>query len=174
MRHLFGFVNNLRLRWKMLVVVLPLVIVPIFLVGSIIGYVASRQAYRGITQTSKDDLDHMAGFTIDLLNSHYQQFQVYKQDKEKSFRQELASLANLAASLVEAEARQVAEGRLARATAAAAASRAIRRVNVGESGYLYAMTGNGLLTAHPAREGENVLGERDENGRLFIREMCEK
>ena len=56
-KHLFKFVNRLKLRWKMLVVVLPLVIIPIFVVGGVVGYIASRQAYLGLTQTSKDDLE---------------------------------------------------------------------------------------------------------------------
>jgi two-component system NtrC family sensor kinase len=81
-RHLFKFVNNLKLRSKMLVMVLPLVIVPIIIVGGVVGYLSVRQAYLGITQTSKDDLVHMANFAIDLHNSPYQQFQVYKQDKQ--------------------------------------------------------------------------------------------
>jgi len=29
------------------------------------------------------------------------------------------------------------------------------------------------LKVHPAREGENIAGEQDENGRFFIRELCE-
>ena len=80
--YLSKFMKNLKLRWKLMVVVLPLVIIPIFIVGGVIGYISTRQAYLGITQTSKDDLQHMAQFTTDLLNSHYQQFQVYKQDKQ--------------------------------------------------------------------------------------------
>ena len=57
-RHLFRFVNNLSIRAKMLVVVLPLVLIPIFLVATVVGFIGYRQAQRGITQTSKDDLDH--------------------------------------------------------------------------------------------------------------------
>ena len=110
-RYLFGFMNNLRLRWKMLVVVLPLVIIPIFVVGGVIGYISTRQAYLGITQTSKDDLEHMATFTTDLVNSHHQQFQVYKEDKQRSFNLQLATLTNLAYNLVEAENRQYKSGR---------------------------------------------------------------
>src|SRR5512146_1207016 len=105
-RYLFGFMNNLQLRWKMLLVVMPLVILPIFIVGGVIGYISTRQAYLGITQTSKDDLEHMTNFTIDLLNSHRQQFQVYKQDKQQVFRMELATLTNLAYNLVESQHRQ--------------------------------------------------------------------
>jgi two-component system, NtrC family, sensor kinase len=172
-RYLFRFMNNLKLRWKMLVVVLPLVIIPIFVVGGVIGYISTRQAYLGITQTSKDDLEHMASFTIDLLNSHHQQFQVYKQDKQRSFNLQLATLTNLAYNLVEAENRQYRSGRLDLATAQAEARKALKRVNVGETGYIYAMTTKGVLTVHVAQEGENIINEKDENGRPFIREMCE-
>lgn len=171
-RHLFKFVNNLKLRWKMLVVVLPLVIIPVIVVGNVIGYVSTRQAYRGLTQTSKDDLDHMAAFTIDLLDSHYQQFQVYKQDKKETIKEELKTLTNMAYSLVETQHRQQSEGSLDLAAAKREAKMALKRVNVGESGYIYAMTSRGDLEVHIAREGENVYDEQDEDGRHFIRAMC--
>jgi len=57
---MFKFVNNLKIRWKMTVVVLPLVLIPIFVVGTVVGWIAYRQAHLGITQTSMDDLDHLA------------------------------------------------------------------------------------------------------------------
>ena len=171
-RYLFKFVNNLKLRWKMLVVVLPLVIIPIVLVGSVVGYIAVRQASLGITQTSKDDLDHMATFAIDLLNSHYQQFQVYKQDKQKIFIRDLGALDNIAYNLVESEDRQYRKGRLSLAAAREEAKKALRRVNVGDTGYIFAMTSTGDLAMHVAREGENIWDEQDENGRYFIREMA--
>jgi two-component system NtrC family sensor kinase len=66
----FKFVNNLRIRWKMTVVVLPLVLIPIIVVGTVVGWIAYQQAHLGITQTSKDDLDHLAAFTVDLLDAH--------------------------------------------------------------------------------------------------------
>ena len=166
--------KKLRLRWKMLVMVLPLVIIPILLVGGVTGYISNRHAYLGITQTSKDDLEHMSSFTIDLLQSHHQQFQVYKQDKERIFRQELAALATLSYNLVEAQYRQFNAGRIDRKTALHEARSALKKVNVGETGYIYAMTGDGTLKLHLAREGENVYNEKDEKGRYFIREMCEK
>ncbi|MFA7537217.1 MAG: cache domain-containing protein [Desulfuromonadales bacterium] len=172
-RFLFGFVNNLKLRWKMLVVVLPLVILPIFLIGIIIGTIATRQAYRGITQISKDDLDHMARFTIDLLDAHYQQFQVYREDKKETVRAELATLTTLAYNLVEGQHHQYAGGGISLETAKAEARKALKRVSVGQSGYIYAMTSKGDLTVHIAREGENIYDERDEDGRRFIRSMCQ-
>jgi two-component system, NtrC family, sensor kinase len=171
-RYVFRFVNNLKLRWKMLVVVLPLVILPIFVVGGVIGYISTKQAYLGITQTSKDDLEHMAQFTIDLLKSHHQQFQVYQQDKKRSFNMQLATLTNLAYNTVEAEQRQFKAGKIDLETAKEEARKALKKVNVGESGYIYAMSTKGDLRVHIAREGENVYNEKDENGRYFIREVC--
>src|SRR5512133_3125207 len=168
-RYLNSVLGSLKLRWQMLAMVLPLVIIPILVVGGVIGYISNRQAYLGITQTSKDDLEHMTSFTIDLLQSHHQQFQVYKKDKERIFRQELATLANLSYNIVDTQYRQAASGAIDRETALAEARRALKKVNVGDSGYIYAMTGDGLLKVHIAREGENVYQERDEQGRQFIR-----
>ncbi len=173
-RYLFGFVKKLNLRWKMVVVVLPLVILPIFVVVAVVGTIATRQAYLGITQTSKDDLDHMTAFTLDLLNSHYQQFEVYKQDKQRTINEDLATLVNFAYSHLESEHEQYRKGRVDLATAQAEAKKALKRVSVGETGYIYAMTSRGNLTTHIAREGENIYDAQDENGRYFIREMCER
>ena len=172
-RYLFAFMNNLKMRWKMLVLVLPLVTLPIIVVGSVISYISTKQAYLGITQTSKDDLAHMAGFTIDLLNSHYQQFQVYKQDKQRTTNLELATLTTLAYNLVEAQHRQYKSGKVDLRTAKEEARKALKRVNVGATGYIYAMSTKGKLEVHIAREGENVYLEKDENGRPFIQVMCE-
>ena len=166
--------KKLRLRWKMLVMVLPLVIIPILLVGGVTGYIANHHAYLGITQASRNDLEHMSSFTIDLLQSHHQQFQVYKKDKERIFRQEMAALATLSYNLVEAQYRQFAAGRTDKNSALLEARNALKKVNVGDTGYIYAMTGDGTLNVHIAREGENVYDEKDENGRYFIREMCQK
>ena len=173
-KYLFNFINNLKLRWKMVVLVLPLVIIPIFIVGGVIGYISTKQAYLGITQTSKDDLEHMAGFTVDLLNSHYRQFQVYQEDKEKSFHKELATLTDLSYNVVRSQQREYKSGRIDLATAMREAHNALSKVNVGETGYIYAMTSKGELKVHVAQEGKNVINSQDEKGRFFIREMCEK
>ena len=173
-KYFFKFVNNLKLRWKMVVLVLPLVIVPIFIVGGVIGYISTKQAYLGITQTSKDDLEHMSGFTVDLLNSHYQQFQVYKQDKEMSFKKDLVTLTEIAYNVVKSQQRQQQSGRIDKTMAIREAHNALAKVNVGESGYIYAMTSKGELKVHAAQEGANVFNMQDEKGRYFIREMCEK
>jgi len=165
-------ISNLKLRWKLLALVLPLVIIPIFVVAAVIGYIANQQADRGITKTSKDDLQHLSAFCIDLLDSHYQQFQVYKQDKANNLRNELKALTDLSYTLVAADQSQHLLGNLDLSTARHEARQALRKINVGESGYIYAMSSNGALQVHIAREGENVFNEKDENGRYFIREMC--
>ncbi|MBI5441543.1 MAG: cache domain-containing protein [Deltaproteobacteria bacterium] len=164
---------GLKLRWKLMVVVLPLVLVPLGLVGAIVGTISTRQAYLGITQTSKADLDHMGQFALDLLNAHHRQFQVYKADKKKAMHDELATLVNFAYHLVEAQSRQHRRGRVDLATAEEEARKALKAVNIGASGYLYAMSSHGVLRVHVAREGEDISGERDEGGRFFIRAMCQ-
>ncbi|MBE0577027.1 MAG: cache domain-containing protein [Desulfuromonadales bacterium] len=171
-RIMFKFVNNLKIRWKMTVVVLPLVLIPIFVVGTVVGWIAYRQAHLGITQTSMDDLDHLAAFTIDLLDAHNQQFQVYRADKKATTEQELSSLTNFAYSMVESQDRLSNSGEIDLASAKAAARSAMKRVQVGETGYTYAMSSKGDLLVHIAREGENVYDETDEDGRYFIRTMC--
>ena len=170
---LFKFISNLKLRWKMLAVVLPLVLLPILVVGGVVGYIAYDRAYRGITQTSMDDLDHMARFTIDLLDAHHQQFQVYQQDKKETIKDELHALVDLATNFVEAQHNLYTAGRIDLETAKREAGRALKKVSVGETGYLFAMTSAGDLQVHIAREGENILNERDEEGRLFIRAMTD-
>lgn len=169
---MFKFVNNLKIRWKMTVVVLPLVLIPLFVVGTVVGWIAYRQAQLGITQTSMDDLDHMAAFTVDLLDAHNQQFQTYRKDKKATTEQELASLTNLAYGMVEAQDKLFRNGSVDIESAKQAARSAMKRVQVGETGYIYAITSKGDLTVHIAREGENVYNETDEDGRHFIRTMC--
>ncbi len=169
---MIDLLNTLKMRGKLLLLVLPLVIGPIFIVAGVIGYIANQQAYRGVTKTSKDDLLHMSAFCLDLLNSHYQQFQVYKQDRLRYLNQELATLTALSYNLVESEHNQYKKGQLGLEAAKQEARKALKKVNVGETGYIYAMTSKGDLQVHIAREGENVFDERDENGRYFIREIC--
>jgi two-component system NtrC family sensor kinase len=173
-RYLFNWINNLKIRWKMMAVVLPLVVVPIFLLGGLIGYVATEQAYQGLTTASKADLSHMADFTLDLLDGHYRQYEVYREDKKQLVRQELAALVNLAYQLVEEEQRQQRAGRYDLAEAQESASRALKGVSIGGSGYLYAMNSQGLLTAHLARQGENIANEQDQAGHFFIHDMLSK
>jgi len=144
------FLKKLKLRWKLLSLVLPLVIVPILIVGALIGYIANHQAYLGVTQTSKDDLQHMVSFTVDLLDSHNQHFKdgvIYKTG---------------------------ASDNLPEAQAFAALKKKIKSKKVGNTGYIFCMDSTGTLTIHPDAEGSNVIDARDSSGFPFTGELAEK
>jgi len=145
-----GFLKKLKLRWKLLSLVLPLVIVPIIIVAAMIGYIANHQAYLGVTQTSKDDLQHMVAFTIDLLDAHHQHYRDGIHDTRTSAGDERDS------------------------QAFAALKQKIKAKKVGDTGYIFCMDSSGTLTIHPDAEGVNVIDARDSSGLPFIREMCEK
>jgi len=166
-----ALLQNLKIRSKMLVVILPLVVIPIFLLGSLIGYLATEQAYQGLTTASKADLDHMASFTLDLLDGHHRQFQVYREDKKKIVQQEMKSLVNLAYNLINQQQDYQASGTITLQAAQQAARNSFKEVSIGSSGYLYALTSSGRLAVHPVLEGEDISGYQDEQGRYFIREM---
>jgi two-component system NtrC family sensor kinase len=163
--------RNLKLRGKLLVVVLPLVVIPVIIVGSVVGYIGASQATLGITRSSEADLDHMAAFTVDLLSAHYQQFQVYRQDKRESFNRDLKALASIAWGIAESQNDQHRRSGVPLAAAREEARKALLKVSVGPSGYLYAVNSKGVLQAHVAQQGENIFDSQDENGRFFIREM---
>ena len=173
-RNPFTFFNNLKIRWKMLVITLPLLVIPIFLLGGAIGYIATTQAYKGITEASKADLDHMASFTLDLLDGHHRQFEVYREDKKKTVRQEMKTLVDLAYTLINEQQHQHSLGNISREESQQSARNSFKDVSIGSSGYLFAITSKGVLTVHPTREGENILDEQDQNGHFFIRELTER
>ncbi len=52
-----NLLKNSSLRTKMFFIVLPLVVIPMILVGNIIGYFSVQQVRQGITQASKNDLE---------------------------------------------------------------------------------------------------------------------
>jgi len=166
--------RNLKIRWKMVIVILPLVVLPIFFIGALIGYIATNQAYEGLTEASKTDLDHMASFTLDLLDGHHRQFEVYRQDKKKIVRQEMKTLVELAYTVIAEQQRQVAKGLISEEAAKQAARNSFKEVSIGSSGYLFALTSKGILTAHPVREKENIITAQDSKGRFFIRELTER
>lgn len=143
------FFDRLKLRSKLLLLVLPLVIIPIIVVALVTGFIANQKAYLGITQTSKDDLQHMAEFTIDLLRSYDKQFQDYRFDITGNLETELAS------------------------TSFADLKQKIKSKRVGKTGYIYCMDRNGTLTIHRESEGKNISDSKDSNGHPFIREMIE-
>jgi two-component system, NtrC family, sensor kinase len=170
----FNLIKNLKIRWKMMVVILPLVIVPIFILGAAIGYVATEQAYDGLAENSKADLDHMASFTLDMLDGHHRQFEVYREDKKKIVQEEMKTLVDLAYTMITEQLRLLQTGKTDIITAQQTVRNSFKDVSIGRSGYLYAITDDGLLTIHPAREGENVYNIQDDKGHFFIREMIEQ
>lgn len=167
-------IRDLKIRSKLLVAVLPLVLLPVLSSGFIVGYMSKQQAYLGITQATRADLEHMTQFTLDLLNAHHQQFKLYQEDKRRTVYQDLATLVQFAHNLVVVQQEQVANGQHTLAAAQQEARSAFKNVSVGETGYLYAITTKGDLTIHIAQEGENILDAQDEQGRSFIREMIDK
>ncbi|MDB5933304.1 MAG: methyl-accepting chemotaxis protein [Massilia sp.] len=55
----------------------------------------------------------------------------------------------------------------------------IKEIKIGDTGYFYVLNAApgkalGDLLVHPTREGGNILGSKDSNGREFIKEMLEK
>ena len=54
----------------------------------------------------------------------------------------------------------------------------IRSIKVGKTGYVYVLDtsekNKGTLIVHPAKEGSNLINEKDAEGRGFIKEMIEK
>lgn len=168
------FLRDLKIRGKLLAVVLPLVLLPVVSLGVIVGYVSEQQAHVGITQATRADLEHMAQFTLDLLNAHYQQFEVYKEDKRRTIYNDLATLVRFAYNLVAVQQEQYANGQHTLEEAQQEARKVFKNISVGETGYLYAVTSKGDLTIHVAQEGRNIFDAQDEKGRHFIQEMSEK
>ena len=144
-----AMLHSMKIRSKLLVLVLPLVITPIIVVALVTGFIANQKAYLGITQTSKDDLQHMAEFTIDLLRSYDKQYQDYRQDISGNLETELKSAAFN--DLKEK----------------------IKNKRVGKTGYIYCIDRSGTLRIHPEGEGRNIIDAKDSNGNPFIREMIE-
>ncbi|MBL8449127.1 MAG: Cache 3/Cache 2 fusion domain-containing protein [Dechloromonas sp.] len=60
-----------------------------------------------------------------------------------------------------------------------ALKKAIKAVRIGETGYFYVLNATpgkdfGTLLVHPAKEGQNIVGAKDDSGREFIREILER
>ncbi|MBW1737885.1 MAG: Cache 3/Cache 2 fusion domain-containing protein [Deltaproteobacteria bacterium] len=49
----------------------------------------------------------------------------------------------------------------------------IKRIKVGDTGYVFIIDSNGILKVHPAKEGQNVIGSMDSSGFEYIRSMVE-
>ncbi|MBM4371333.1 MAG: cache domain-containing protein [Deltaproteobacteria bacterium] len=170
-RDRIGLLRRLKIRWKLLAITLPLVVGPLVFIGLAATYIAREQAQLGVVETSRSDLEHIAEFTLDLLNTHYQQYQVYKEDKRKTIIQDLTTLVRFAYRLTAVENEQHANGLQDRDVAQSRARDALRNVNIGETGYVYVISTRGDLIVHVALEGQNIWEAKDESGRRFIQEM---
>ncbi len=168
---LFKLFKNLHIRCKILAVVLPLVLIPLVLMGGIVSFTSSELACQGINKVSRSDLDHMATFTLHMLEAHHRQFQVYQQQRKDDFITELKTLVKIAENIVIAEEKLQHSGKVSIAEAQQRARKMLKQVSIGESGYIYALTSDGTLQVHPASEQENIIGQHDANGRFFIKEM---
>jgi len=166
-----GVMHKLKIRWKLLVITLPLFVGPLAFIGLASTYVAREQAQLGVVEASRNDLVHMVEFTLDLLHSHHRQFEVYKEDKRQTIIKDLSTLSQFAFNLVAAQHAQYVSGLLDLETARSDARAALKGVNIGETGYVYAITTKGDLTVHVALEGRNILDAKDDTGRYFIQEM---
>lgn len=52
--------------------------------------------------------------------------------------------------------------------------KSILSLRFGKTGYPYIMDSKGLLIIHPKLQGTNIYDSRDDNGRMFIKEICKK
>mgnify|MGYP002477801992 FL=1 len=153
---------------------LPLLLGAVLITGGVVGTISSRLAFQGVTAASRADLEHMSAFTLDLLNSHHQQFGVYREDKKSTIRRDLETLVNLAYRLAQEKAEEVQEGRISIEQAKSETAAALRAFAVGQTGYFYVMNPEGDLLVHIAQEGRNIIDSRDEDGHYFIKEMVQK
>ncbi len=165
--------RQLRLRWKLLMMIMPLAIIPLFLVAIVVANIAITLAYEGVTRASNDDLKHMSNFTIDLLDGHYQQYEVYREEKDQAVRLKLRDFVDFAYKIVENQHNQYLDGHITLEDAKRFAQSGLKAASIGETGYIYAMSTKGQLFVHLTLEGENIYDSKDESGRYFIKEICE-
>lgn len=167
------WLRHMQLRWKLLIMVMPLVLVPLLLITVLVSTIAMELAYEGITRASRDDLKHISDFSLDLIDEHYRQYEVYKKEKETAMRQKLHEIVDLAYTLVETHHEQYLRENLPLESVKKAARNGLKLVSVGRGGYVTVMDGVGNVLVHPVSEGHNIYDARGEDGRYFIREMCE-
>lgn len=63
--------DNLKVKWKILFFVVPLIFVLTISFGIIVGTIAIEEADRSITEINKSNFENMAEFTRDLLLMHH-------------------------------------------------------------------------------------------------------
>ncbi|MDJ0623600.1 MAG: cache domain-containing protein [Desulfocapsaceae bacterium] len=166
--------RHLQLRWKLLIMVMPLVLVPLLLVAVLISNIAIEMAYEGIARASRDDLKHMSDFSLDLIDDHYRQYEAYQKKKEANLRKQLGEMVNLAYRLVDTHRQHFVSERLPLENVMQAAQNGLKQVSFGEDGYISVMNSRGSLLVHPLAENQRIYNKQDESGQFFIREMCRR
>ncbi|MGE5541405.1 MAG: methyl-accepting chemotaxis protein [Bacillota bacterium] len=86
----------------------------------------------------------------------------------KMIEKDLTSQIEMAVALVETQQAQVDAGAVSLEEAQAKVKEALKPLKVGETGYFYALDGNGRLTCHPAKEGQDLSAEG------FIQQMLKQ
>ncbi|THB76859.1 MAG: HAMP domain-containing protein [Desulfobulbaceae bacterium] len=167
-------IKNLKLRWKLLIMIIPLVLIPMMIATVVIGTVSIRQIYQEVTKANKADLEHMSIFTLDMLEGYARQVAYYEQEITRERRQKLRDLVGLASRLVRFQYELYQASVLTRKEAQKSAYQILKTAEVGEYGYFYVLNSAGDLIVHVDREGDNILDYRDESGRLFIKEIIER
>lgn len=165
--------RHLQLRWKLLVMVMPLVLIPLLFVAISVSDISIGLAYEGITNASKNDLEHMGDFSLDLIDGHYRQYEVYQQEKEQAVRQRLKDIVDLAYNLVETHHQQFTNRRLPLDSVKRAARSGLKSSSMGGGSFISVMNTMGKMIIHPFSEGQTIYDSRDENGKLFIQEMTD-
>lgn len=166
--------SGLKLRWKLMLMILPLALLPMVVATAIIGSVSIRQIYREVDQANRADLEHMNTFTLDLIDAYYRLQQLHQDQLLQRRREGLGDLAALAYRLVDSHYLQVADGIVETGPAQESAYRSLKDIEVGEVGYFYVMRSGGELLLHIDREGQNIIDLKDEGGNYFAREMSER
>jgi two-component system, NtrC family, sensor kinase len=169
---LMKWFRQLQLRWKLLILIMSLSIIPLLLVAVVVANIAISLAYEGITKASNNDLEHMSEFTLDLLEGHYQQFEVYRQEKDQAIRLKLNELIAFSHDIIVNEHNEYLYGHVTLEEAKDNANEILQSASVGETGFIYVMNSKGDLKVHLTSEGENIYESQDDSGRFYIKDIC--
>ena len=164
-------VKRLKLRWKLLIMIMPLVLIPMIMATVLVSYVAIKQIHQEVGKANRADLEHMSVFTLDLIDNYYRQHQLYEQELLEERRRKLKDLVTTALNLVESHYSRAVDGDLPEQKAKLFAYKSLKRAETGSFGYFYVMDSSGTLVVHPDLEGENIINRQDETGRRFIYEI---
>lgn len=138
------------IKFKFIVVCCLLLIFPSVVVGSV-GYVLSRQ---GLHEQMEANLQNSVRMAVELIRA--------QQELVKSGERSLA------------EAQEFVKETLLGPKQADGTRPMNTGMDFGPNGYFYILDVNGVLLAHPNREGESLWDEQDERGRYFIREVIQR